>query len=73
MLPSGPAAIPRGWAAAVIPAENSVTTPAGVIRPMRPGELGEPEVVVGAARVMPWGSEPGVIPAVNSRDHARPA
>src|SRR5947209_6088881 len=35
-LPSGPAAIPTGRALREMPAANSVITPAGVIRPMRP-------------------------------------
>ena len=33
-LPSGPAAMPSGALLAVVPVENSVTAPAGVIRPI---------------------------------------
>ena len=36
-LPSGPAAMPKGCCLRVMPAENSVTTPAGVMRPIRSG------------------------------------
>ena len=35
-LPSGPAVIPEGTAVALMPAENVVTRPLGVMRPIRP-------------------------------------
>ena len=52
-LPSGPAVMPEGSLSAV-GIGNSVTTPAGVMRPILLAAFGEPEVAVGPA-VMPRG------------------
>ena len=65
-LPSGPGVMLRGPELGVTPAENSVMTPLGVMRAMRPGvgELGEPHVAVGAAcdtRRVAVGRQPGAV------------
>ena len=63
----GPGRDAAGFAPAVIPVENSVTVPVGVIRPIRsPLELGEPEVAVGPRRDVPRAERRRVIPAENS-------
>src|SRR5262245_55930850 len=65
-LPSGPAVMNTGEVPGVIPAENWVTTPAGVIRPILfPGTSVNQRLPSGP-RVIPAGALLGVMPAENS-------
>ena len=49
-----------------MPALNSVTTPAGVIRPIRSPATSVNHRLPSGPAVMPKGSEPAVMPALNS-------
>ena len=65
-LPSGPAAIPSGKLSAGMPAENSVTTPAGVIRPIRLPSSSVNQRLPSGPAVISSGALPAVMPAENS-------
>ena len=70
-LPSGPAVIPSGALPSLIPSENSVTTPLGVMRPMRfparPARLNSVnQRLPSGPAVMPAGELPALMPARNS-------
>ena len=49
-----------------MPAENSVITPAGVIRPTRPPRASVNHRLPSAPAAIPAGTESGVMPAENS-------
>ncbi len=65
MFPSGPVVIPSGWLPAVIPFEYSVTTPAGVMRPILPASSVNQRLPSGPT-VIPNGRLLAVIPFENS-------
>ena len=58
--------MPRGIAPAVMPALNSVTTPSGVIRPIRLPYRSVNHRLPSGPAVMPAGPAPAVMPALNS-------
>src|SRR5215468_2063503 len=64
-LPSGPAVIRTGWPLGVMPAENSVTTPAGVIRPIRLPLVSVNQRLPSGPAVISAGWLLGVMPAEN--------
>src|SRR5262245_37720131 len=63
-LPSGPAVMRVGVVPGVMPAENSVTTPVGVIRPILFASVNQR--LPSGPRVIPTGLLLGVMPAENS-------
>jgi hypothetical protein len=66
MAPSGPATMLVGWAFGVSPAVNSVTCPAGVMRPIRPGSAASVnQRLPSEPAAMSVGVAPGVTPLVN--------
>src|SRR5262245_30358813 len=65
-LPSGPAVMRVSAVPGVMPAENSVTTPAVVIRPIRLLPVSVNQRLPSGPRVIPTGLLLGVMPAENS-------
>ena len=65
-LPSAPATISEGAALARMPVENSVMTPAVVIRPIRLPSCSANQRLPSGPRVIPSGELPGERPAENS-------
>src|SRR5262249_44566976 len=70
-LPSGPAVMPLGYARRLMPALNSVTTPSGVIRPIRslaPRSLPRSvnQTLPSGPAVMQQVNAPPVWPSINS-------
>src|SRR5262249_48277167 len=65
-LPSGPPVILAGLLPAVMPPENSVTVPAGVIRPTRAPLNSVNQRLPSGPAVMPRGALAAVMPAGHS-------
>src|SRR5262245_4972429 len=65
-LPSGPAVMKFSVVPGVMPAENSVTTPAGVIRPILFARASVNQRLPSGPRVIPAGPLLGAMPAENS-------
>ncbi len=65
-LPSGPAVMPSRIAPALMPAQNSVTTPAVVIRPIRLPACSVNHRLPSGPAVMPNSVAPGLMPVLNS-------
>src|SRR6185369_12535097 len=66
MLPSGPAAIPKGALLGEMPEENSVTWPVGVIRPIRWPSSSVNQRLPSGPAVMSAGVAARVMPLENS-------